>query len=206
MRLLAPELRYGLVVLVASLALTLQYSIDIVVMKHYFSATTAGLYAGIAAVARILFFLTASIAQVLISAVKLKQTAAQNRQLLYKSLFFLCAISLPILFVLVIWPAQIVRVLMGGAYTPLAALLPRLSIAIFIVAVLNLLVAYYLALRRFGVAIPVVAGLGVSYALILWHHGSPMAVVSGLLMGSSAMLGLFGVWAVIERKRMHEAT
>jgi O-antigen/teichoic acid export membrane protein len=62
MRLIMPELRYALLVLAGSLIVTGLYSVDIVVVKHYFDAHTAGLYAGIAAVARIIFFLTASIA------------------------------------------------------------------------------------------------------------------------------------------------
>ena len=84
----------------------------------------------------------------------------------------------------------------------LAPLLPRLSLAVFIVAVLNLFVAYFLALRRYGVAVTAVLGLGVSCAFILLHHGSPAAVVDALCAGSAAMLGLFGVWTLIERKRM----
>ncbi len=202
MPLLLPELRYGFVVLVASLALTLQYSIDIVVIKHYFSADTAGLYAGIAAVARIIFFVTMSISQVLISTVKLRNAPEQNRQFLRKSLLLLAAISLPILIVLVAEPALVVRTLMGSSYSSLASLLPRLSIAVCIVAILNLFVAYYLALRRYGIAVVAVLGLGVSCALILLHHGSPKAVVDALLAGSAAMLGMFGVWALRERKHM----
>jgi len=202
MRFLMPELRYGLVVLIASLAITLQYSIDIIVIKHYFSASVAGEYAGIAAVGRILFFLTMSIGQVLISSVKLRQPPAQNRRLLYKSLLLLVGISLPVLIAVMGWPTQVIRVLMGSSYIKFASLLPRLSLAIFIVAVLNLLVAYYLALRRYGVAAAAVLGLGASCAIILWHHGSPGAIVNGLLTGSTIMLGLFGGWLLIERKRI----
>ncbi len=202
LKLLAPELTYGGIVLLASLAVTLQYSIDIIFIKHYFSAGTAGIYAGIAAVARILFFLTISIGQVLISSVKLKHTADQNKRLLYKSLLLLIGISAPVLVVLVGWPGLVVRTLMGGSYAALANLLPRLSLAIFAVAVLNLLVAYMLALRRYGVAAVSVLGLVISCGLIILHHGSPESIVNGLLTGSLAMLGLFGAWTLIERKRM----
>ncbi|HSX35387.1 MAG TPA: oligosaccharide flippase family protein [Patescibacteria group bacterium] len=200
MRILLPELRYGAIVLVASLALTLQYSVDILFVKHYFSPGTAGAYAGIAAAARIVFFLTASIGQVLMAAIRLKHSPEQNRQLLKKSLLLLGGIGLPVLAVLVATPRLVIRALMGEHYLAYATLLPRLSIAIAIVAVLNLLVAYYLALRRYGVAVATVLGLGASCAMIVLHHGSPAAVVDGLLFGSLAMLALFGGWKVIERR------
>lgn len=199
-KLLAPELRYGGIVLVASLAITLQYSIDIIVVKHYFDATTAGLYAGVAAVARILFFLTASIAQVLISKVKIQDSDKKNRQALQKSLALLLTISLPVLMVTVLFPTQIISLMMGGAYAGLADVLPKLSVSVCIVAVINLLAGYYLALRRFGIALLSVVGGGITYIFILLHHGSPMAVVESLLLGSTATLVSIGVWRLTERR------
>jgi O-antigen/teichoic acid export membrane protein len=199
-KLLGPELRYGGVVLVCSLAITLQYSIDIVIMKHYFDATTAGLYAGVSAVARILFFATASVAQVMISKVTLQAGERTNQQVLYKSLVLLCAISIPILLVLALFPSQIVGVLMGRSYEAMAQLLPKLSLSVFIVSVVNILATYYLALRRLGVAWAVAAGAGLTYLFILLHHGSPSAVVDSLLLGSAITLAAVGVWKVTERR------
>jgi O-antigen/teichoic acid export membrane protein len=195
MRLLKPELRYGAFVLLGSLAITLQYSLDIIVIKHYFDAHLAGLYAGIASVARIVFFITASVPQVLISSVRMKPDAAkQNKALLLRSAIFLAALGLPALLLLVFAPGLVVRLLMGDTYQALSHLLPRLSIAIFIVSALNLLSAYYLALRRYGIAIVSSIGVGLTYLLIFWHHGSPDAVVTSLLQGSIAMLCLSVLW------------
>lgn len=199
-KLLAPELRYGGIVLAASLAITLQYSIDIIVIKHYFDPTTAGLYAGVAAVARILFFLTASIAQVLISKIKINNHDGQNQNTLNKSLVLLIAISTPLLIVTVFFPAQIIGLLMGGDYAGLAYLLPWLSLSVFIVSIINLLAAYYLALRRFGIALLTTVGAAFTYLFIFLHHGSPMAVVSSLLLGSAATLVSIGVWKLTERR------
>ena len=194
MRLLRPELKYGSFVLVGSLAITLQYSLDIIVIKHYFDAHTAGLYAGIASVGRIVFFLTASVAQVLISAVRMQHAGRQNTSILIKSLLLLTGLGLPVLICIIIAPSFVIQTLMGSSYATMASLLPRLSIAIFIVSILNLLIAYYLALRRYGIAVAAVLGLSVTYLLILWRHQTPAAVVDGLFLGSVVMLGLFGMW------------
>ena len=199
-KLLAPELRYGGVVLAASLAITLQYSMDIIVIKHYFDADTAGIYAGIAAVARILFFLTASIAQVLISKVKIRSPDAQNQKLLNKSLILLTVISLPVLLCTVFLPSQTVHLLMGKTYVQFAGLLPMLSVSVFIASALNLLAAYYLSLRRFGIATLAVVGAGFTYLFILLHHGSPAEVVESLFLGSAVTLFSVGVWNITERR------
>jgi O-antigen/teichoic acid export membrane protein len=200
-RILLPELRYGAFVLVGSLAITLQYSLDIVVMKHYFDAHTAGLYAGIASVARIVFFLTASISQVLISSVRMRESSKHNTALLIRSGLFLAALGLPALLILTLMPATVIRLLMGGSYEVMASLLPRLSMAIFIVSVLNLIAAYYLALRRYGIAIVATLGLIATYALILWRHHTPEDVVNGILQGSIIMAVMAVIWVISSRAK-----
>jgi O-antigen/teichoic acid export membrane protein len=199
MRLLLPELRFGAFVLLGSLAITLQYSLDIVVVKHYFDAHVAGLYAGVASVARIVFFITASVSQVLISSVKMNAAGKQNTALLLRSALLLAVLGLPALLMLVLMPSMVVKVLMGDAYVTMSHLLPRLSTAIFIVSILNLLSAYYLALRRYGIAVVSSIGVGLTYFLILMHHESPGAVVNSLLIGSTAMLCLSVLWIVITK-------
>jgi O-antigen/teichoic acid export membrane protein len=194
LRVLLPELKYGGLVLVGSLVITLQYSLDILVVKHYFDAHTAGLYAGVASVARIIFFLTASIALVLMPSVRLHHTPEHNRKLLQKSLLLFAALTIPTLLFFVGFPKFIIGVLMGSSYESMAGLLPELGIAIGVVAILNLFVSYYLALRRYGIAVVVVAGALITYGLMAWHHSNPAAVVSSLLYGSLVMVGLLAIW------------
>jgi O-antigen/teichoic acid export membrane protein len=199
MRLLRPELRYGAFVLLGSLAITLQYSLDVVIVKHYFDAHLAGLYAGIATVARIIFFLTASISQVLISSVRMDYGAQKNRLLLLRSAALLCALSLPALALLMLAPEPTIRLLMGSTYDALAHLLPKLGVAIFVVSIINLITSYYLALRRYGIAVAVFLGVAVTYGLMLWRHQTPEAVVNSLLLGSLSMLALTGAWIISVR-------
>jgi O-antigen/teichoic acid export membrane protein len=194
MSLLKPELRYGAFVLLGSLAITLQYSLDIIIVKHYFDAHVAGLYAGVASVARVVFFLTASISQVLISSVRMHHTPKANAALLIRSVIMLCALGIPALLLLTLAPAPIIRLLMGGAYGAMASLLPKLSLAIFIVSILNLLTAYYLALRQYSIALVSSIGVALTYLLIIWHHSTPAAVVNGMLYGSILMFGLAALW------------
>lgn len=194
MRVLLPELKYGLLVLTGSLIVTLQYSIDIIVVKHYFDAHEAGLYAGISSVARILFFLTASISLVLLPSIKLRQSAKHNQQLLLKSIALLLLVGVPVLLLFMAAPKFVVGLLMGHGYNVYAAILPKLSLAIFVISLMNLFVSYYIALRRYAIAFVVIIGAVVTYTLMAGHHSSLGAVVDSLLFGSITMMGLLGVW------------
>lgn len=200
LKLIAPELRYGSIVLIASLAITLQYSIDVIVIKYLFDPATAGLYAGMAAVARIPFFLTASVAQVLLSKIRLEATSGQNRQVLKQSLLLLVGLCLPVLAVFAIFPSPIMQVLLGSEYGTMANLLLPLAVSVFVVAILNLLAAYYLSLRRYGIAAITACGALFTYILIFLYHGSPAAVVVSLLIGSVATLAAVGAWQLTERR------
>ena len=205
MTLLVPELKYAGLVLVTSLIITLQFSIDILVVKHYFDARTAGLYAGIATVARIIFFLTGSISQVLMPMVKMKNTAAENRALFKKSFGLLLLTGVPALLIFVFLPGAIVHILMGGQYAEFASLLPLLSVAIFIVAFVNLVVSYYMALRHYAIALVVIAGAAITYILMYFHHATLREVIVSLLLGSLSMLvvgaGLLAGRRLLKNKR-----
>lgn len=198
MRLILPELRYALLVLVGSLVITAFYSIDIIVVKHYFDAHTAGLYAGIATVARIILFLTGSISQVLMPAVKLNNAPGSNRQILIKSTYLLAGIGGAALLGFWFMPRLVIGTLMGADYLPYAHLLPRLSLMIFIVSLLNLFVLYFMALRRYAIAFIAILGLAVTCGLVGIHHDSLQAVVDSMLLGTVIMSLILAVWAIFQ--------
>ena len=204
--LLKPELKYGLLVLVGSLTVTVLSSIDIFIVKHYFDAQTAGQYAGVSTVARMIYFLTASVAQVLLPSVKLSQTPAQNRQFLLKSLALVSVLGGGALAVFVIFADQIITVLMGSEYIRYAHLLGTLSLAMFIISILNLLISYYIALRRYQIGAIVVLGAVIAGLLLMSHHGTLDSVVNSLLYGSMSMLGLLILWFITRKmlRKMQE--
>jgi len=194
MRLVFPELRYALLVLACSLTITGLYSIDIIVVKHYFDAHTAGLYAGIASVARIIFFLTASITQVLMPTVRLQNSARHNTAILFKSFLLLCGIGGGAVVVFCVLPRFVISHLMGVTYLPYAAILPRLSLVVFLISVLNLFITYHMALRRYMIALIAIIGALASVMFLAVSHGSLISVVNGLLYGSVVTFALLGMW------------
>ena len=192
--LILPELKYALLVLVASLSITGMYSLDTIVVKHYFDAHTAGLYAGISTIARIIFFLTASVVQVLIPAVKLHQPIEKNQKVLLKSFGLLIIIGGVALAMFTFLPHLVISILMGRTFLPFADLLPRLGLVVFVISVLNLLIMYHLALRHYWVAPIIIIGVLLTLELIQSHHANIQAIINNLLIGSMSILLLLGIW------------
>lgn len=201
LRLVRPELRYAGLVLVTSLAVNTLLSSDIIVMKHYFSPHDAGLYAGIATVGRIIFFLTGPLAGVLIAAVRPGETA-HNRALLLRSVGLLGGLGGSALILFMVAPQAVVSVLVGQAYLPVASLLPQLSLAIFALSLANLLVYYHVALRHTSVLSAAVIGLVVTVGLFVVHHATLNAVVESLLAGSLTLIALIFLVTSLESRRV----
>lgn len=195
LHMLLPELRYSIFVLLGSLGVMVLFSIDVIIVKLFFDAHTTGLYAGVATIARIIFFLTASISQVLLPSVKLNQPAHKNRQLLMKSMLLLTVISAPVLLMCVIAPEFLIGLLMGENYLVYAGLLTVLSWAMFVISILNIIVLYFLALRRYTPAVFAIIGSVATCVLLLAYHSTLETVVNILLYGSLVILCFIAVWA-----------
>lgn len=200
MQLVLGELKHVGYALIGSLAVMLLLSLDVIIVKYFFDAHTAGLYAGVATVARIIFFLTASIAQVLLPAVKIDASPKINQSLLVKSVLILSSLSLPVLFVCILAPGFVMGLLMGNQYLEFSGLLPLLTLAIFFVSLLNLFVFYSLALRRYALSVIALAGMVATYGMILVKHDSLQAIVAILLIGSFVVTCISAGWLAYKER------
>ncbi|MDX2776443.1 oligosaccharide flippase family protein [Streptomyces caniscabiei] len=201
LRSVLPELRYTAIVFVGLFAVTLMMSMDVILVKYFFDAHTAGLYAGIATVARIIFFVAAPIAQVLMPLVKTSRPDRQNNLLLLKSVGLTAGVSGLVLLACVVAPELVVRLLMGAAYVQYADILPRLALVVFIISLVNLVVMYYLALRRTMVTLVGIIGIVVLLSFVMMWHDTLHAVVNSMLLGSLFTLLTTGIYVLGNLRR-----
>lgn len=197
MQIMVPELKYAMLVFVGSLAVTLLSSIDVFVVKHYFDPHTAGEYAAISTVAKIIFFLTGSISQVMLPSVKLNQTSHENFMYFLKSLVLLSGIGGVAVIIFTAMSRTMVHILMGSNYLAYAHFLPQLSLAMFLLSIVGLLISYYLALRKYQLT--AIVGLGIITIgwLMVARHASLQDVVTNLVWSALCILGYFGAWRLI---------
>ena len=196
MKVIWPELKFGSFVFIVSLGVTVLSSIDTIIVKAFFDPEIAGGYAGVSTVAKIIFFLTASIAQVMLPSIKLQATKRENRQFLLKSFILLIALGGATLGVFCMFPLFIMNTLMGSSFAPYAHILPILSTALFGVSIINLIVSYYIGLRRHQIAFIVTGGVVFTLGLLVFNHTSLDLVAINLLHGSIAMLSAFILWRI----------
>lgn len=200
--LIKPELPYAAMVFAASLTTNLLLSLDILVIKHYFPPQQAGLYTGISIISNIIYFVTGPIAMVLMPSIKPNQSDRLNRQLLWRSLGFCSLIGGAALIAFAGAPKLVVSILLGSRYVPYASFLPRLSLALFLLSLANLVIYYNVALRRYLVAPIVLAGLAVTLWLLSQSHATLGAVVNDLLLGAIALVILLILHTAIPPRRV----
>jgi O-antigen/teichoic acid export membrane protein len=164
------ELVYGVLVLLASGSIAFLSSADIVFAKRFLSPEDAGLYSGVSAVAKIIFFATSPLVGVLFPAIKLKNSREENRQLMLKSLGMVLALGGAASLTLYLFSARVVNLLIGARYVEKSFILAELSLLMLLVSLINLFVNYFLALRRYWLAVPAIL---VMVGTVVWLAGHP---------------------------------
>lgn len=177
------ELHYGTLILFATGFATFLFTADILVVRYFFDSETTGLYAGIATVARIIIFATASVAGVTIAHIKLKNTRIENHAIMRKAIIIVGGMAGTLLLIFSLLPSFIMKMLMGERFLPMANLLPLLSVLMVAIALTNLFIMYFLALRRFIlVPITLFGGCTIAIMLFMWHN-QIQDIISGLICG-----------------------
>lgn len=190
---LRPHAKYAGLVLFVSLISTIQYSIDVVIIKYLFSPEIAGQYAGMATISRIVLFLTGSFSVVLLSSVKIANQAQDNSKLLVRSLVMTIGLGGSATVVFGLFPTQVIHALFGIKYDTFASLLPLLSLAMLLMSISSLIANYHIALRHYWVMLYVGIGAVVTIGCIVLNHATPEAVVQSIVIGSLVtFLGLAG--------------
>lgn len=151
---------------------------DILLVKHYFEAYESGLYASLALIGRVVYFVAWMFVMVLLpKVVSLHKEGKPTQQVLLKYVMYILLLSLFIVFVCYAFPTFVVQLLFGSAYLSIASLLWKYAIATSVFAISNIFAYYFLSLDRY---IPVfISGiLGVAQvALIIFFHKSLAQVV-----------------------------
>lgn len=150
--------RYGIFIFLTLSGLALLYSSDTIVARLFFDEYQVGLYSGIVSVARIIFFVTASVAGVLIASVRLGETA-NNRRIFIRSLVLIAAVGLIGVLAFSLFKEFFVGLLVGGDYVASAKWLPLLSLTMLFCSIANLAAIYQIATRNYRAIVPVVLGV-----------------------------------------------
>lgn len=184
-------LHFALPVLLAEISLILINNSDVLIVKRFFDGASAGHYAALALIGRIVFFGTWSVVITMFPLVAQKaQRGEPHRHLLWGGLGMVFGVSLAIVGGAALVPELIVRLLFGNEYLVIAPLLWLYATATALFALANVLINYHLALgNRMGTVLALIAGLSQVFTLILFHATLQQVVVLQIgLMGGLLIL------------------
>ena len=151
---------------------------DILLVKHYFESYDAGLYASLALIGRVVYFIAWMFVMLLLpTVVQLKKEGKSTVPVLLKYVTYIAGIAGVIIVGCVLFPSQIVTILFGESYLTITPLLWKYALATGIFALSNIFAYYYLSLDKY---IPVVlSGLfGIlQILLVVFFHENLAQVV-----------------------------
>jgi O-antigen/teichoic acid export membrane protein len=151
---------------------------DILLVKHYFDAYEAGLYASLALIGRIVYFIAWMFVMLLLPAVvELKKEGKETASVLFKYVGYVAIISFIIVLTCLSFPELIIKLLFGEQYISMAPLLWKYAIATSMFAISNIFAYYYLSLDKYvPVIISGVFGI-LQMGLVIFYHESLEQVV-----------------------------
>ncbi len=123
---------------------------DVLMVKHYFDAIDAGLYASLALIGRVVYFVAWMFVMLLLPTVVQKQKNGEaTAPVLFKYVGYIGVLSLSIVAVCAIYPELIIDLMFGKAYLAMAPLLWQYALATSLFAISNIFAYYFLSLDKY---------------------------------------------------------
>ena len=162
---------------------------DILLVKHYFASFDAGLYASLALIGRMVYFIAWMFIMLLLpKVIELKKEGKRTRLVLFKYIGYISFLSTVIVTSCALFPETIVQVLFGDSYLQISSLLWKYAFATSLFAISNIFAYYYLSLDKF---VPVIISgfFGLfQVVLIIWFHDTLEQVVHMQILAMFVLL------------------
>jgi O-antigen/teichoic acid export membrane protein len=184
----------------ATITMTLMGSADVVLVKHFFDAHDAGLYAAASLGGKILLYLVGFVPTVLLpQAADRHARGARTREVLVASLLMLAVIALGGLFVFHFFGIDVLHALVGHAYDAAAPLLVTYGAAMILLALTNALTFYGIATHRLAFTVPLLVCTFATLGAIAAIHPSLTTVVEIMVLGNLAAVVAVSVSLIGQR-------
>jgi O-antigen/teichoic acid export membrane protein len=152
---------------------------DILLVKYYFDNEQAGLYASLALIGRVVYFVAWMFVMLLLpKVIQLKKDGVDTLPILLKYVFYIVLLSTVIVSGVFLFPELVVKIMFGGKYLPIAFLLWKYALATSIFAVANIFAYYFLSINKYvPVIISAILGLTQILLIVLFHDSLEQVVI-----------------------------
>ncbi|PWJ89053.1 O-antigen/teichoic acid export membrane protein [Flavobacterium araucananum] len=156
---------------------------DIILVKHYFDNERAGLYACLALIGRVVYFVAWMFVMLLLpKVIQLKKQGAETLPILLKYVLYIVCLSTIIVLSALLFPEIVVRLMFGEKYLPIAFLLWKYALATSIFAIANIFAYYFLSINKYvPVIISAFLGLAQIILIVLYHNSLEQVVVMQII-------------------------
>jgi O-antigen/teichoic acid export membrane protein len=192
---------YSLPIFISSIATNSLLLMDLVLVKHFFPSSDAGIYASVATLGKIIFFGTAPVASVMFPIVSKKHAKGETYVkvfLLSLLLTFIIAVGVIALFLII--PELIVHSVYGNKYTDAGGYLFYYGIFILLFTLASLILNFYLSIGKTKLISIVVLSALAQIIGIWFYHDSLQSTITVSILCS---LFFFGSLALYFLKEAH---
>lgn len=193
--------KYALPLFVSFLGMTLLYTMDIILVKHYLSDYDTGIYSALSIFGRIIFFASGSIALALFPmAAERNASGREHKHLLWGSILIVSAISLVILALYFFAPEMTIKLFLGSGYLEASSYLALFGLTMFFYSLVNILINYYLSINRTAVACLPFIFSAILLVLIMFFHQSLKEIIYIRIIHMTFLLAAIPIFNFIYQK------
>lgn len=195
---------YSFSSLIALLLLALYINIDVILVKHYFSAQEAGYYGALATLGKIILFASTPIVGAMFPIIA--ERNEQNKghwRVLFAALTMVLAISVLILIIYFFAPGLAIKYLFGTQYLAAVPYLGWFGLAILLYSLVNAMVNYYLSVHSLKFIPFLLITAILEILLMVFYHDNFMEIIKILIATTGATLaGLLAMYGWERKERI----
>ncbi|WP_188621080.1 oligosaccharide flippase family protein [Flavobacterium suaedae] len=156
---------------------------DILLVKHYFDSEPAGLYASLALIGRVVYFVAWMFVMLMLpKVIRLKKEGKNTKGILMKYVAYIARLSACIVLGAFLFPVTVVKLMFGEEYISIAPLLWQYALATSVFAIANIFAYYFLSLGQYvPVILSALLGLTQIALIVLYHNSLEQVVVMQII-------------------------
>jgi O-antigen/teichoic acid export membrane protein len=194
---------YALPMTLAMLGVTSLYSVDVVLVKHFFSSFDAGIYTALSVLGKIIFFASFAITSVMFPTIAERKEKGQD----YSGLFWngagiVAAISVVVTAGYFIFPELTVKLLFGKSYDSAVQYIGRFGIFLSLVTLATYFVQCFLAAGKTMIAMFVSAAAIFQILLIYQFHNTLDQVINVNITITFILCLILSAYQVISSRKL----
>lgn len=178
------------------LGITSMFSTDIILVRHFFAAGEAGLYAALAILGKIIFYASSAITFVLFPVLSERTAKGEGtKKLVFSAVGAVAGISSLLTLLYFLFPDLIVRLLFGNAYAGAGIMLGMFGVFIALFSIGNIISSVCLATEKTGVwIVPALCAIVQIIAIAMFHGSIGAILLLNIAIGTVFALGTMGYY------------